>query len=61
MRSIGKLVAIGVDPHPGSHTACALDGDGRELGQVTVANDAEGVAQLRGWARRFRRRRSGWT
>ncbi len=57
MASIGKVVTIGVDPHPGSHTACALDVEGRELGRLTVSNDSEGLGQLRGWARRFRRRR----
>ncbi len=57
MASIGKEVTIGVDPHPGSHTGCALDVEGRELGRTTVANDDEGVKQLHRWGRAFPCRR----
>ena len=57
MASIGKEVTIGVDPHPGSHTGCALDVEGRELGRMTVANNDEGVKELRRWGQTFPCRR----
>ena len=60
MASIGTVVTIGVDPHPGSHTACALEANGLELGRVRVTNDGGGLGQLYQWAQQFRcRRRCG--
>jgi len=38
-RRVEQTVVVGVDPHPGSHTACAMDGTGRELGQWRAKND----------------------
>ena len=46
-------VMIGVDPHKGSHTAVAIDGDEVELAAVQVRSSARQVAQLLEWA-------SGW-
>jgi transposase len=57
MASIGTVVTIGVDPHPGSHTACALEANGLELGRVRVTNDGGGLGQLYQWAQQFRCRR----
>lgn len=51
------VVTIGVDPHPGSHTAAALTAAREVLGRVTVANSVEGVRELRRWASQFLDRR----
>jgi transposase len=57
MASIGeKKVAIGVDPHPGSHTATAVSQLGEVLGSVTVSNSAAGLRELRQWADQHRYR-----
>jgi hypothetical protein len=32
------MVVVGVDPYKHSHTAVAVDHNGRELGQITVSN-----------------------
>jgi transposase len=42
---------LGVDPHKATHTAAALDGNGRLLGQLTVKARSAGHAELIGWAR----------
>lgn len=44
---------IGVDPHKGSHTAAALDGQLRVLDQVRIASTRAGYRALRQWARRW--------
>ena len=49
-------VMIGVDPHKGSHTAVAIDGDDVELARVMVRASARQVAELLGWAERFAQR-----
>ena len=49
-------VMIGVDPHKGSHTAVAIDGDDVELATVKVRASACQVAELVGWAERFTER-----
>jgi len=38
---------IGVDPHPGTHTAVALDMNGKELAYLTVENSEVGLQRLR--------------
>ena len=43
------MVIIGIDPHPGSHTAVALDKQGKVLGSQTVSNDEAGIASLLSW------------
>lgn len=43
------MVIIGIDPHPGSHTAAALDNQGKVLGRTTVENDAAGLKRLARW------------
>ena len=43
-------VVIGIDPHKGSHTAVALDGDESKLGQIRVRASARQVEGLRSWA-----------
>lgn len=45
------MVIIGVDPHPGSHTAAALEETGKVLGHLTVENDEAGLGQLLLWCK----------
>ena len=47
------MVIIRVDPHPKSHTAAALDKQGKVLGHVTVENTAEGLTSLASWLRGY--------
>jgi transposase len=47
------MVIIGIDPHPGSHTAAALDTTGKVLGHLTVQNDETGLAQLEQWCQSY--------
>jgi transposase len=47
------MVVVGVDPHKHSHTAVAVDHNGRELGQITVSNTAADLIRLLEWARRW--------
>jgi transposase len=51
------MVLIGVDPHKGSHTAVAIDGDEVELGQVRVRASRAQCSQLLAWAETFPDRR----
>lgn len=51
-----KAVTIGVDPHPGSHTATAVSQFGEVLGSITVGNNAAGLKELRKWSYRHRYR-----
>ena len=44
------VVMIGIDPHKGSHTAVAMDGAERTLGQLRVPATAGQVAALLDWA-----------
>jgi transposase len=57
MASIGRDgdrgVVIGVDPHPGSHMACAMDATGRVLGEREVSNDPEGLERLHAWGKGY--------
>ena len=46
-------VIIGVDPHPGSHTARAHNALGEQLDEITVVNDERGLSQLRMWAEKY--------
>lgn len=50
-------VIVGVDPHPGTHTAAALDENGKTLGTIEVENTEEGLDALLVWAERFGERR----
>lgn len=43
------MVIIGIDPHPKSHTAAALDKTGKVIGHVQIDNDADGIAALFAW------------
>lgn len=47
------MVIIGVDPHPGTHTAVALDTNGKELAHLTIENNEAGLQRLRDWAEQF--------
>lgn len=50
------MIIIGVDPHPDSHSAAALDGNGKVLSTLTVSNTEQGLADLRQWAAQFEQR-----
>jgi hypothetical protein len=52
-REVFMAVMIGVDPHKGSHTSVAIDGDGVELASITVRATRRQVDELLGWAARF--------
>jgi transposase len=43
-------VVVGVDTHKEEHLAVALDGLGGRLGELAVAANPEGYAQLLTWA-----------
>ena len=49
-------VMIGVDPHKGSHTAVAIDGDETQIAAVTVHATRRQVSELLRWAARFEKR-----
>jgi len=49
-------VMIGVDPHKASHTAAALDDQGRLLDQQRIPATVDGYQQLRQWADRWPQR-----
>ena len=49
-------VMIGVDPHKGSHTAVAIDGDEAALAAVKVRGDAPSGRAVARWAARFEER-----
>ncbi len=51
------MVTLGVDAHKASHTVVATDGNGRQLGTVTVAATSAGHLQALRWAARFPARR----
>jgi transposase len=51
------MVVIGVDSHKRSHTAVAVDGNGRKLAEKTVATTSAGHLELVRWAGRFPDRR----
>ena len=46
-------VMIGIDPHKASHTAVAIDGDERVLGEFQVRSAATQLERLREWAAPF--------
>jgi transposase len=50
------MVTIGIDAHKRSHTAVAVDGNGRRLAERTVATSPAGHLELLRWARRWRDR-----
>lgn len=50
-------VTIGFDPHPGTHTACAMSAHGRVLDEITVVNDQGGWDVVIEWACKFPSRR----
>lgn len=57
MSSIQRLVTIGVDPHPTTHTAAALDENGKVLKSLTVSHSSKGLQKLETWAQNFKKRR----
>ena len=57
MSSIQTGVIIGVDPHPTTHTAAALDENGKVLTSLTVSHSSKGLQKLETWAQKFQKRR----
>ena len=51
------MITLGLDPHPSSHTAAALDSNGSSLANLTVPNTPVGLAQLHQFASQFSCRR----
>jgi transposase len=47
------MVIIGLDPHPGTHTAAALDEHGTLLGSLTIGNSLSGITELATWVQSF--------
>lgn len=47
------MVIIGVDPHPGSHTAAALEATGKVLGHITVTNSEAGLVEFEQWLKGY--------
>ena len=47
------VVTIGVDPHPGSHTACAMSDRDGVLGRLCVSGHAQGHRELIEWAQQY--------
>lgn len=47
------MVVVGIDPHKHSHTAVAVDDNGRELGHITVGNTSAELIRLMTWAQRL--------
>lgn len=47
------MVIIGIDPHPDTHTAVALDANGKRLGAKTFVNDEEGLAALQQFSQTY--------
>ncbi len=50
------MVTIGVDSHKRTHTAVAVDGNGRKLAERTLATSPEGHLELLRWARHWHER-----
>ncbi|UQN09779.1 IS110 family transposase [Deinococcus sp. QL22] len=47
------MIILGLDPHPTTHTAVALDSRGVTLDSLSVKNDSDGLHQLCAWSARF--------
>lgn len=54
------VTMIGVDPHKATHTAAAVDGNGKKLAESTVKARSSGHAELIGWARQNFPGERGW-
>ncbi len=51
------MITLGLDPHPDSHTAAALDENGSVFARVSVPNTSNGLLQLHRFALPFVKRR----
>jgi len=47
------MVIIGIDPHPGSHTAAVLDKNGKVLNHLSIVNDKAGIKSLKKWLKSY--------
>jgi transposase len=50
------MIILGLDPHPSTHTAVALNSCGVVLDALTINNDLEGLERLQLWAAHFEER-----
>lgn len=50
------MVIIGLDPHPSTHTAAAIDESGKPLGSIRVGNTEKGRERLLEWSASFEER-----
>jgi transposase len=53
MKEHAMTVMIGVDPHKGSHTAVAVDGGERSLGELRVRSGPKQLERFMGFAEQF--------
>jgi len=51
------MVTFGGDSHKRTHTLVAVDGNGRQLGERTVAATSSGHMEALGWAHQWPERR----
>jgi transposase len=51
------IITIGLDPHPTTHTAAALDENGKMLASLSIGYSQTDFARLKTWARSFEQRR----
>ena len=56
IRFVSRVARKGVDPHPSTHTAAALDTNGKALAYFKVDNTEAGLQKLRSWAEQFSER-----
>ncbi|MEV4418275.1 IS110 family transposase [Catellatospora sp. NPDC049609] len=47
------MLVVGIDPHKHSHTAVAVDHNGRSLAQITVGNTVPELIRLLDWGRQL--------
>jgi hypothetical protein len=52
-----RMITLGMDPHPGSHTVAALNSNGSLLCSIKVLNTSAGLDQLHQFGSQFASRR----
>jgi transposase len=52
-----SIITIGLDPHPSTHTAAALDENGKMLASLSIGHSQRGFQTLTSWAKSFEQRR----
>ena len=55
------MIIIGLDPHPATHTAFAIDANcAKPLAEITVENSEEGILKLMEWAKALEEEERHW-